>query len=436
MVAVDGSEAGVDDAPAVGVLGQAPGCSPSSRLARRCSAAASSSLRSRCSSASPTCMSAVPRSGPWVAARSSPAVRVRSAAPRRPWATCMSARPREQPRMSASTRRRSKLGDGGGVLARRRFEVAVGPVGEPDERGGRAAARGGRRRALRLAARSPWAIVPARSPRSSARPARYMAAWAGQAAELGLVVHDHARRRAVRRRASASMSSRSVVDALDVAGDHAGADQAEAEHGTVREHLASGRASSHGCWVASWRAWRRLGDGELDELGGPGVKSSAAMAWRIASARSPSASNQSLARRWRSATRSGCSSVEAGTEHVAEEVVVPVPPPAVVEGDEEEVRPLQRLEGRLGVAAAGDRGAQRSRQPAQDRGLEEEGPDVVGLAVQDLVDEVVDDEPVVTGEAGDERRTGRRGPGATARRAAARRSTPRSGLRGRRRPPR
>jgi hypothetical protein len=30
-------------------------------------------------------------------------------------------------------------------------------------------------------------------------------------------------------------------------------------------------------------------------------------------------------------------------------------------------------------------------------------PDVVGLPVQDLVDEVVDDEPVVTGEAGDER---------------------------------
>ena len=119
--------------------------SPSSRLARRCSAAASSSLRSRWSSASPTCMSAVPRSGPWVAARSSPAARVRSAArsgPGRP--ACRRGRGSTRGcrrRYSAS----SKLGDGGGVLRGGGFEVAVGPAGEPDEGGGRAAARGGRR---------------------------------------------------------------------------------------------------------------------------------------------------------------------------------------------------------------------------------------------------------------------------------------------------
>jgi hypothetical protein len=85
-------------------------------------------------------------------------------------------------------------------------------------------------------------------------------------------------------------------------------------------------------------------------------------------------------------------------------VVVPVPLPAVVEGDQEEVQPLQGFQGRPGVRATGDRRAQRCGQAVQDRRLEEEGPDLVGLTVQDLVDEVVDDETVVAGEVGDEHR--------------------------------
>ena len=94
---------------------------------------------------------------------------------------------------------------------------------------------------------------------------------------------------------------------------------------------------------------------------------------------------------------------EAGSKHIAEEVVVPVPLSAVVEGDKEQVRPLEGFEGRLGVAAARYCGAERRGQTVQDRGLEQERPDVVGLAVQDLVDEVVDDEAVVARELGDER---------------------------------
>jgi len=95
---------------------------------------------------------------------------------------------------------------------------------------------------------------------------------------------------------------------------------------------------------------------------------------------------------------------EAGSEHIAEEVVVPVPLSAIVEGDEEQVRPLEGFEGGPGVAAARHCGAQRRGQAVQDRALQQERPDIVALAVQDLVDEVVDDEAVVAGELGDERR--------------------------------
>ena len=46
--------------------------------------------------------------------------------------------------------------------------------------------------------------------------------------------------------------------------------------------------------------------------------------------------------------------------------------------------------------------AQRPRQPIQDAGPKEEPAHVVGLAIQDLLDEVVDDEAIVAGETRDE----------------------------------
>ena len=51
---------------------------------------------------------------------------------------------------------------------------------------------------------------------------------------------------------------------------------------------------------------------------------------------------------------------------------------------------------------AGDGIAQRTAQPVQDRGLQQEVLDRVGLPLQHLLDQVVDDVPVVSGEAGDE----------------------------------
>ena len=94
---------------------------------------------------------------------------------------------------------------------------------------------------------------------------------------------------------------------------------------------------------------------------------------------------------------------EAGPEDIAEEVVVPVPAATVIEGDQEQVRPFQGVENRLGVASPGHRSTQVRREPTEDRGLQQEGSDVVGLTIEDLVGEVVDDKPVVTGEARDER---------------------------------
>ena len=92
----------------------------------------------------------------------------------------------------------------------------------------------------------------------------------------------------------------------------------------------------------------------------------------------------------------------ARAQRLGEEVVVAPPLPLVVERDHEEVRPLERLQLLLAVGAAGDRVAQRAGQVVEDRGVEQERPDVLGLAVEHLVDEVVEDEAVAAGERLDE----------------------------------
>ncbi len=94
---------------------------------------------------------------------------------------------------------------------------------------------------------------------------------------------------------------------------------------------------------------------------------------------------------------------QAGPEQVGEQVVVAVPAPPVVERDEEQVGALERLEHRRPARAAGDRVAQRAGEPVEDGGPEEEVPDGVGLALEDLVGEVVDDVAVVARERRDER---------------------------------
>jgi hypothetical protein len=91
-----------------------------------------------------------------------------------------------------------------------------------------------------------------------------------------------------------------------------------------------------------------------------------------------------------------------GEEDVREQVVVAVPAAAVVERDHEQVRAVQRLEHGPPAAPAGDGVAQRAAEAVQDGGLDQEAADVGGLPTQHLLDEVVDDVPVVPGEPGDE----------------------------------
>jgi hypothetical protein len=74
---------------------------------------------------------------------------------------------------------------------------------------------------------------------------------------------------------------------------------------------------------------------------------------------------------------------------------------SVVERDQEQVLSLNRLEHGPAAVLAGDRIAQRAGQPAQHGGLQQEVPKVLGLALQHLLDQVVDDVAVIPGEPSD-----------------------------------
>ena len=163
----------------------------------------------------------------------------------------------------------------------------------------------------------------------------------------------------------------------------------------------SGSASSQRRSVASCRSWRSRRDRELDQVRRP---LEVLAGQRVADGLGPLAVLLvPLARppvQLRDAV--GLLVEQARPQHVGEQVVVAIPLAPVVERDEEQVRPIERLQHGLAAVLAGDGIAQRAAQPVQDRGLQQEAPDVLGLALQDLLDQVVDDVAVVPGEAGDE----------------------------------
>ena len=86
-------------------------------------------------------------------------------------------------------------------------------------------------------------------------------------------------------------------------------------------------------------------------------------------------------------------------EHVGEQMVVSVPGSTIVERHDEQVGSLQLLESCLAAAAAGHRVAERPFETREDGRLQQKLADLVALAFEDLLDEVVDDEAVVAGEA-------------------------------------
>ena len=152
----------------------------------------------------------------------------------------------------------------------------------------------------------------------------------------------------------------------------------------------------------------------------------------IASSRSPFASNQSLARRWRIGTSSGLLGSEVRLQDAAEQVVIAVPAALVVEGDDEQVAAVERLDRRAPASPPGD-GVASGPVNREDRRLQQE---VAGSAP--------------AGAAGPPRRGSRRcsgrrrrrpsmnrsrrpDPAATARRAGGPRSSPRSAPRASRR---
>jgi len=106
----------------------------------------------------------------------------------------------------------------------------------------------------------------------------------------------------------------------------------------------------------------------------------------------------------RSTSPVGWLGLQVCAQDVGEQVVVAVPAPLVVEGHHEQVLPFQRLDHRPAARCPGDGVAQGRSEPVQDGGGEQEVADLVGLVVEDLLDEVVHDVAVVAGEPRDERR--------------------------------
>ena len=286
----------------------------------------------------------------------------------------------------------------------------------------------GRRPRPPVEARSACAMAPAGSPPMRASAARYISRRrAPGRARRGRP--RPARRRAAR--AGARRRRRRSRDAVEVVAGHQAADQAEGQDRAVAD-TSSGSASAQPRITASRRSRRSVRDGELDQVRGPldvaGGQRVPDRLLGLAGVRVPRAGPPvQLGDLGRAARRAGAragrrrrggGSGTSGAGRRAGRGKVPA---------------LQRLEHLAAPGRLGDGVAERAGEPVEDRRAEQEVADVVGLAVEHLLDEVVDDEPVVAGEPGDERATGRPGPAARARPAAGRRSSPRCGRRARRR---
>ena len=87
-----------------------------------------------------------------------------------------------------------------------------------------------------------------------------------------------------------------------------------------------------------------------------------------------------------------------GVQHVAEQVVVPVPNPDPVERDHEQVGPLHPVQYPAGSLASHDDIAQRSRKSIEDRGASQERHVPARHSIEELGPQIVTHEPVGAGE--------------------------------------
>ena len=266
-----------------------------------------------------------------------------------------------------------------------------------------------------------------------ARAARYISIAAGQPGRArrgrrhDQVVGGRRAERAARRRRSRS------VDAVELVAGHQRADEADGEHRPVARRTSSGSVvdpaadrrprAARGA-APGWRARRGRRPGRRRRRPGragprpPGRRPGRTTRWPGGAARRPR----------RGARRAGA------PQHVGEQVVVAVPAAAgrrAGRGTGSAARATRASPCRpvRPVTASHSGPVSRSRMEVSSRKSRTSS----GWRSQDLLDEVVDDVPVVAGEPGDEPATGRRGPAGTARRAAGRRPTPRCGPPGRRR---
>jgi hypothetical protein len=79
-------------------------------------------------------------------------------------------------------------------------------------------------------------------------------------------------------------------------------------------------------------------------------------------------------------------------------VVIAPPAAHLIQRDQEQGRPLDVLQHRLAAGPSGDRVTQFSRQPLQHRGLQQERAHLPGLAVKDLIGQVVQHEAMAAAE--------------------------------------
>ena len=93
--------------------------------------------------------------------------------------------------------------------------------------------------------------------------------------------------------------------------------------------------------------------------------------------------------------------LQAGAEQIGEQMVVAPPAAHLIQRHQEQARPLDVVQHRLATSPAGDRIAQLPRQTLQHRGLQQERTHLPGLAVEDLISQVVQHEAMAAAERRD-----------------------------------
>ena len=192
----------------------------------------------------------------------------------------------------------------------------------------------------------------------------------------------------------------SGLDGVEVAGDHEQVSGEDTEHRAAPDGVLGQRrqpAEQHGILPVTSDLRHR----QLDEVGRPvEVPRSQCMPDRLLGqvVRLVPAAGPLVQLR----SQVGLLGEQARPQHLGEQMVVAIPLPLVVQGDEEEVRPLQGHEHVAPVVAAGHGITQRPGEPVEDRRAQQKLAHGLRLVLQHLLDEVVDDVPVVPGEAGDE----------------------------------